>query len=217
MFLLGDILILLILILATYFGYKKGFLKTLTGVVSIILSFIIAMTFSSQIESYIKTTPIYNTICTNIEKNVSKESTEDTEEYNTAKLNMPKDMIEKIKENAVEKKQDITKSVVETIGDGAVKILSIILIFVLVRIIIMLLLSGFGIIKKLPFIGWFDRILGAFFGFLRGFLVVYLLLVVVTVFASFNTQNTFVNVVKQSEFAKVMYNNNVFLDFIYKD
>ena len=214
---MGDIIILLVLILATYFGYRKGFLKTFTGVISIILSFVIAMTFSAQIENYIKTTPVYDSICKNIEKNISKETTNDTEEYNTSKLNMPRDMIEKIKEDAIEKKQDVTNSIVEGIGNVAVKIFSVILIFVLVRLFIMLLLSGFGIIKKLPFIGWFDRILGGLFGFLRGFLIVYLLLAIVSVFASFNTQNTFVNVVKQSEFAKVMYNNNVFLDFVYKD
>ncbi|MBQ3181526.1 MAG: CvpA family protein, partial [Clostridia bacterium] len=72
-------------------------------------------------------------------------------------------------------------------------------------------------IKKLPLIGWFDRMLGALFGFIRGFLVVYLLLAVVTAFTAFNVENPLVKSINHSEFAKVMYNNNVFLDFVSKD
>lgn len=215
---MGDILILAILIIATFLGYKKGFLRTLTGVISIIISFVIAVSFSPQIEDFIKNTPVYEAIYENIEETIGTESEETTvSEKKTAKLNMPRDMIESIHKNAEDKKSEIKNSMTEKIGEISVKILSIVFIFLIVRILLFVILGGFGLVKKLPFIGWFDRLLGAFFGFLRGFLVVYLLLVVVTVCASFNAQNGIVKTVKQSEFAKVMYNNNVFLDFIYKD
>ena len=215
---MGDILILAILIIATFLGYKKGFLRTLTGVISIIISFVIAVSFSPQIEDFIKNTPVYEAIYENIEETIGTESEETTvSEKNTAKLNMPRDIIESIHKNAEDKKSEIKNSMTEKIGEISVKILSIVFIFLVVRILLFVILGGFGLVKKLPFIGWFDRLLGAFFGFLRGFLVVYLLLVVVIVCASFNAQNGIVKTVKQSEFAKVMYNNNVFLDFIYKD
>lgn len=215
---MGDILILAILVIATFLGYKKGFLRTLTGVISIIISFVIAVSFSPQIEDFIQNTSVYEAIYENIEETIGTESEETTvSEKNTAKLNMPRDMIESIHKSAEDKKNEIKSSMTEKIGEISVKILSIVFIFLVVRILLFVILGGFGLVKKLPLIGWFDRLLGAFFGFLRGFLVVYLLLVVVTVCASFNAQNGIVKTVKQSEFAKVMYNNNVFLDFIYKD
>ena len=213
---MGDILILLILIVATYFGYKKGFLRALTGVISIILSFVLALTFSPQVETFVKSTPVYENIYQNIEKNVTP-STQNEDEYNTSNLNMPRQMIKDIKENVETAKNEAISTLTQKICDTAVKIISIILIFLAVRIIIMLLLSGFGIIKKLPLIGWFDRMLGALFGFIRGFLVVYLLLAVVTAFTAFNVENPLVKSINHSEFAKVMYNNNVFLDFVSKD
>ncbi len=213
---MGDILILLILIIATYFGYKKGFLRTLTGIISIVLSFVLALNFSPQVETFVKSTPIYENIYENIEKNVTPTS-ENEDEYNTSKLNMPQQMIKDIKESAENAKNEAVSTLTQKICDTAVKIVSIILIFLAVRILIMLLLSVFGIIKKMPFIGWFDRMLGALFGFVRGFLVVYLLLVVVTAFAAFNVENPLVKSINHSEFAKVMYNNNVFLDFVAKD
>lgn len=213
---MGDILILLILIIATYFGYKKGFLRTLTGIISIVLSFVLALNFSPQVETFVKSTPIYENIYENIEKNVTPTS-ENEDEYNTSKLNMPQQMIKDIKESAENAKNEAVSTLTQKICDTAVKIVSIMLIFLAVRILIMLLLSVFGIIKKMPFIGWFDRMLGALFGFVRGFLVVYLLLVVVTAFAAFNVENPLVKSINHSEFAKVMYNNNVFLDFVAKD
>ena len=213
---MGDILILLILIVATYFGYKKGFLRALTGVISIILSFVLALTFSPQVETFVKSTPVYENIYQNIEKNVTP-STQNEDEYNTSNLNMPRQMIKDIKENVETAKNEAISTLTQKICDTAVKIISIILIFLAVRIIIMLLLSGFGIIKKLPLVGWFDRMLGALFGFIRGFLVVYLLLAIVTAFTAFNVENPLVKSINHSEFAKVMYNNNVFLDFVSKD
>ena len=70
---------------------------------------------------------------------------------------------------------------------------------------------------KLPVIGFGDSLLGALFGFLRGFLVVYILFAFVTFSASVSPDNDFASAVKQSEIAKVMYNHNVLLDFVYKN
>ena len=126
---------------------------------------------------------------------------------------MPRGLLKSIEA----KKTETLNSIVQKASDTSVKIIAILLIFIAVRLLLWLFLTGFGIVKKLPLIGWFDRLLGGLFGFLRGFLVVYLLLAVITAFAAFNTENKIVKVINHSEFAKVMYNNNVFLDFVAKD
>ncbi len=212
---MGDIILLIILVGLTFLGYKKGFLRTLTGIISIILSFALALTFCPRVEEYIKSTPVYDKIYENIEKKIGTDDKK--EESIVSELNLPREMLNSVKENAEEVENKVIKSLAEKIGDLAVKILSIALIFIAVRILIMLFMFGFGFIKKLPFIGWFDRLLGALFGFLRGLLVVYLLLIVVMISATFNADNIIVKSVNNSEFAKVMYNNNVFFDFIKND
>ena len=211
-----DIIVLLILVISVIFGYRKGFLRTLTGLIAIMLSFVLALSFSPKLESYIKTTVVYENIYENIEKSMIS-SDADTDEYNTAKLNMPRQMLKDIEKGIEEKKNEAVGTLIQKVCDTAVKIISMVIIFVAVRLIIMLLLLCFGILRKLPLIGWFDRILGALFGFLRGMLIVYLLLAVVTVSTAFNNKNTIIDKVNHSEFAKVMYNNNVFLDFVAKD
>lgn len=215
----GDIIIFSILLIMTVIGYRKGFLKTLTGLVSVILAFVLAVSFSAKVEEYIKTTPVYDAIYENLEESIvsEKNETKETEKVSIQKLNMPKQMIKNIQEDIEEETTELKKTMTAKIVDTAVKILSIILIFIAARIIIWLVLLAVGVIHKLPFIGWFDRLLGAFFGFLRGFIVVYLILAVVMILSAFNSENPFVKTINHSEFAKVMYNNNVFFDFLEND
>lgn len=214
---MGDILILAIFVLMTYLGYKKGFLKTLTGVISIVLSFVIAICLCSQVAAIIEKTPVYDTIYENASKYIKPASDNDAEEVVADKSNYPKSFINEIKKDINGAQENLANTVAQKATDIAVKILSMLLLFIAARIVVWLLLLMFGFVKKLPLIGWFDSLLGALFGFLKGLLVVYLLLAVVTGFTVFNAENTLIREVNRSEFAKVMYNNNVFLDFIHNN
>ena len=155
---MGDILILAILTLMVYFGYKKGFLRTLTGVLSLVASWILAILLCSPVTAVLETIPLPHS-----------------------------------------------------------KIVSVILIFVLARMFIYALMKLCGLIRKLPIIGTFDGLLGAVFGLVRGVLIVYLLAMVVSVYVQTSGPNYISDSLNQSEFAKVVYKSNVFLDFLNKD
>ena len=90
-------------------------------------------------------------------------------------------------------------------------------VFVLARFLLMIVAGAAGLIHKLPIVGWGDSLLGALFGLFRGLLFVYVLLAFVTFAASMAPDGALSRAIKYSEFAKVMYNDNVLLDFIYKD
>ncbi len=214
-----DLLVLVLMVLSTYIGYKKGFLKTITGVISIVLSLVLAVTLYPQMETFIKNTPVYETVYKNVEEHIAPPDVESNKisDYGAGTLNLPRNFLKQIQQTANDTQEDIATSIAESTANSSVKIVSMLAVFLLARLAIFLIVMVAGIIKKLPLIGWSDRMLGVLFGFVRGFLIVYLILAVVTVTAQFNSDNFAAKAVKQSEFAKVMYNNNVFLDFIYKD
>ena len=216
---MGDIIILAILIGLTYLGYQRGFLRTLAGVVSIALSLIIATAFSGSVANYLENSPVYDVIFENVERCVKQpgEPSNNVYDYGAAELNFPKEFIKDVQKDVTQGSNEVKTTLSYKITDMAINVLSFVIIFVIVRIAMQILLIIVGMIKKIPFIGWSDRLLGGLFGFLRGFLAIYLALALVTVVASFDSDNFLVNTVNQSEFAKVMYNNNVFLDFVYKD
>ncbi len=214
-----DLLILILMIVSVYFGYKKGFLKTITGVLSIILSLVIAITLYQPVEEYIKKTTIYEYVYDNVNSQLEApdEETNQISEYGAGKLNLPRSFLKTIQEKTNDTKDNIVDTIADFSADSAVKIISMLLVFIAARLIILGILSVAGLIKKLPLIGWSDRMLGVLFGFVRGFLIIYLFLAVITVSAQIKTDNFLARAVKQSDFAKIMYNNNVFLDFIHRD
>lgn len=214
-----DLLMLILMIISVYFGWKKGFLKTLTGVLSIVISLIIAVTFYQPVEEYIKQTAVYEYVYDNVNSQLEKpdEETNKISEYGAGKLNLPRRFFKTIQEKANNTKENITDIIADFSAGTAVKIISMLLVFIFARLIILGILVIAGLIKKLPVIGLADRTLGVLFGFVRGFLIIYLVLAVITVSAQIKSDNFFARAVKQSDFAKIMYNNNVFLDFVHKD
>lgn len=209
-----DIIIIAILVLMTIIGYKRGFFKSLTGIVSVIVSFAIAVCFFTQVADFLKTTAVYEAIYENIEKNVvaSDENSEENEN-----LSIPEKLFKSVEDSAEEIRDGVVMSFAEKIADVTVKMLSIVILFIVARVIVWIIIALFGIVKKLPLVGWFDSLLGAFLGFVRGFLIVYIVLFIIAMFSSFNPGNALTEKVNQSEFAKIMYNNNVFFDFINRD
>lgn len=214
-----DLLILILMIISVYFGYKKGFLKTITGVISIIISIVIAVSLYQPVEEYIRKTEVYEYVYENAISRLEtpEEETNQISEYGAGNLNLPRNFLKSIQEEANETRENITDTIANFAADSAIKIISMLLVFLVSRLIIFCIFAIIGLIKKLPLIGWSDRILGILFGFVRGFLIIYLLLAVVTASAGIKPDNFAARAVKQSEFAKIMYNNNVFLDFVHKD
>lgn len=209
-----DIIIIALLVLMTILGYKRGFFKSLTGIVSVIVSFAIAVCFFTQVSDFLKTTVVYEAIYTSVEENIitSEENAEDEEI-----TSIPEKLFKNIEDGAQEIRDGVFVSLAEKIADIAIKMLSIVILFIIARVIVWIIIALLGIVKKLPLLGWFDSLLGAVIGFVRGFLIIYIVLFVIAMSASFNPENVFAEKVNQSEFAKVMYNNNVFFDFINKD
>lgn len=214
-----DILALLIMLLSVYIGFKKGFLKTITGLASLVLSLILAITFYPLVSDFIMKTPVYNTVYESTTSVLAGENAENEEvtENETGKLNLPKDLTRKIEKSVDDAKGEVTSTVAETTAGIAVKIVSILLIFILARIAIAIISLLAQLIRKLPIIGGFDSLLGAVFGIIRGLLIVYVLLMCVTFIASMSPDNAIVKGVKESEVVKLMYNDNALLNIVYKE
>jgi len=214
-----DLLILVITIFSVTSGYKKGFLKTITGLFSIVLSLILAMTLYPLAANIIKNTPVYDVVYENTASVIYEPDTHtgQVSEFGAGKLNLPRDFTDSLQNQIDNTTGSVRKTIANTVATAAVKIVSMLLVFLFARLLLFLITSLAGVIKKLPIIGWGDSLLGALFGLFRGMLVVYILLAVVTLFTSASYDGKISRTIKQSEFAKVMYHHNVLLDFLYKD
>ncbi len=213
-----DLLVVAVIGISVFIGYKKGFLRTVAGFLSIVFSLILAMAFQGPVSDALENTVIYDTVyqtaATVIEAPFS--TTNKITDYGTNELNLPKKITKNMQKNIDAAADNAEKEIAKTVAESAMKIIALLLIFAVSRILIFVIMTLINFVTKLPLIGWSDGLMGALFGVFRGMLIVYIIFAVITLIASFSPDNFWAVAINHSKFAKLMYNDNVLLDFIFK-
>lgn len=214
-----DILALCVVVALIITGYRRGFVKTLLRFGAVIISLVLATIVSPYVADFMQTSSLYDGVFVHTQSVISAPESESDrlEDYGTAKLDLPrsftKNMQKSIDENTTEVKEFISGKV----ANFSVKIVSMLIAFLLIRLILFFLLRLVGKIRKIPVIGFGDGLMGALFGLLQGLLVIYIALTFVALSAMVSPDNVAVQAVNNSEFIKAMYHDNPALEYIYKD
>ena len=158
-----DLCILIIIALSTFIGFKKGFIKVAFRLISFILALIIALVLYKPVSNFINNyTPISNKIESKIESRISSSNKEET---NNLVANYYKNI------------RNISTTVIaKNITNSIVNISSILIVFLLSRLLLMFLRISTDLIAKLPLIKQFNHIGGFIYGLLAGFFIIYLFL-----------------------------------------
>lgn len=210
-----DIITILVFACSVVLGYKKGFLRTITGLFALVLSLYLSTVLYPYVSELVMNTPVYDTVYENTESLVTITDKEDSApNVKTGKLNLPTEFTKDIEKEIDEATDTVAENVAKTVASASVKIICILFLFILIRLLLFIITKLAGVIRRLPVIGWGDALLGGLFGIVRGFLILYILFALVTFVASVAPESVFVRDVKHAEFARVIYNNNVLLDFL---
>ena len=217
----ADLIVLAIILIAGYIGMKRGLIRSVVGVFSIIISLALATWAYPIVANVINDTGLDDTITHAIEQSLSKEDeteAEDAEEQDgdeAGKLSV----LPKSAKYAIEKQTntiiDSAKSATaQTISSLAINIISMLAVFLVVRLLMFLITHTLKFITKLPVIRSVDKGLGAILGALSGILIVYLLLTLLTFNTALNTNHPIGKAVKDSYIASIMYDNNFIVSWI---
>ena len=208
-----DLILLASLALSIFFGYKKG----LIGVAFNLCAFLVAL-----IVTWILYNPVTNIVINNteiddgiknaiIEKGVIKQDEKNQEEN---KVN------EYIGQYITTPITDATNNVVEetakVISEKIVAIGVAIVLFIVVRIALILLKFVAEAIAKLPIIKQCNKAGGLVYGAIRGMFVIYTFLAILFLVMSVNNSGTIANMINSSIMSKVLYENNLLLNIIFK-
>lgn len=210
-----DLILIGILLLSIFLGYKKG----LIGVAFKILSFIIAIVIT-----LILYRPISNFIINNteFEKNientiVQKLSTTEIEdgkvkEENTDLPNVLVNYINKEISNTVEATKDaVIQSVAKELSQTAIKLIVIIGIYVTTKILLLLAKAILEAVAELPIIKQFNEVGGIIYGILRGIILIYVILAIVSLILPIIDKTTVLTAINNTIITKILYNNNLIL------
>lgn len=195
-----DLIVILIILLFTFIGYKQGLVKTAIKILSFFIALIVSMTLYKTLGNII----IKNTqIDENIENVIiSKVLPEDYEE----KLEiLPNSLVESGKTTLNDLAVNITEKIIYAIV--------FVLLFVVLKIALKFVTLLTNLITKLPIIKQFDKTGGLIYGLAKGFIIVTVIFAVILL-ASPIIDIKYINVINNSYISKMLYNNNLLIRLI---
>lgn len=209
-----DLIIVGILVLCVFLGYKRGLTGSLLKIVTFLLALIIAFILFKPVSNFI----INNTkLDENLESSIKSMFLE--VEENDTSSNMPTAMTDYINKVIEDAADDAKTAVVETAArDVAISIINlgvVIVVYIIARIILIFVKGIASLITKLPVIKQFDKLGGIIFGLLKALIIIYVILAIISFVSPIITESGVIDAINQSFIGKGMYNNNLLLEIIF--
>lgn len=210
-----DIIIIALIALGVFFGYKKGLVGILIGVASLILSIILAFVLQGPVSEYLYSTPVGTSIESKVTEFVndtlSSENNENVDsEDNTKKEN---DFFSKVIQDATNS-EDTVKEASKNITMFILKGITFIGIFILVRIICYILQMILNIVFDLPILHSVNKFGGMAINLVATLLKLWILLAAIQLISSVVAIDFITNLINQSYLTKLLYENNILLNIL---
>lgn len=205
MSLIFDAAVLLIVAGVTYFGMKKGLLRTVFGTISYIASLILAAVIYKPIGGFVANSELTLKINTAMNDKITQSLSKNTDELPLFLKGFAEDGI-----------QNIAQSLSDTLTSAVVFIVCAIIIFLVIKIFLKFSDGTTKLIKKVKLINGADKLLGTVFGFVNGILIVCIVLFLCMLFLNGEHYETFTSSVNGSYIAKFFYDNNILMSLVMK-
>lgn len=217
MSLIIDLIILGIIILCVFLGYKKGLTKCVIKILSFVIALVIAFVLFKPVSNFV----INNTtLDDNIKNSIVSIVEEDISENGQVKedTNLPKSMVEHINEtinNSInETKVAVVNTVAEQISVGIINVLVAIGLFIIARIALMFVSALSSIITDLPIIKQVDKIGGVAYGLVESLIIIFIAFAVISFISPMIESSGLIVAINKSILGRALYNNNLLLNII---
>lgn len=204
-----EIIILAIVVLMFIIGYKRGFIKSVFDLFSVFLSWVLAWLLYPTISSFLIKTPIFNTVKDFIGKNLTFNAEEGAQTLSSYISNLPEFLSKSLMSTAADASVEILNSIENTLAVLAVNIISIILIFIAVRIFMFLMKIFSEKINDIILIGSLNKFLGGILGAIQGVFIVYLVVFAITFFPATQAYSYVASEIETSDICSIMFNEDV--------
>lgn len=212
-----GIVILLILILFIWMGYRRGFIREIVSFFFVFLSLSLAWAINPYINDFlISETPVYSTIQETCTDFVQKQSSDPENEMESSSqfidgLNLPEILRKNIeKNNNTENYAELSVNTLteyvsgylaRTIVNGLSYVLAYILATIGIRIVVYIL----NLIAGLPILKTANKLTGGLVGFVKGLVFIWILFLILTVLCSTEIGKTSLELIEKDSLLSVIY------------
>jgi len=207
-----DIIVLVLLALSAFIGYKKGLVGILISLVSLILSIVLAIFLQGSVTNYLYNdttigTTIEESIKGTIENEINRvDENQETQNDKNTYISMFFETDE-IQTLAVDESANkITMFILKGI--------SFVGIFILVFIICYILRMVLNIVFKLPILNSINKVGGVSLNVVKAVFKIWIVLAIVSFVAFVPTFEGLLNMIDSSLLTKFLYNNNLIVNIL---
>lgn len=213
-----DLIIIAIMLLSIFLGYKKGLIKCAVNVLSFFIAILVVIILTTPISNLIiNNTKIDDNIKSTIAEKIDFEDAEKIE-LDKENSNSPEIVIEYInnmvKESASDATANLRDVLAENIAKMIINITVAILLFFGTKLILVFVKVLADIVGKIPLVKQFNEVGGVIYGIASGIIKIYLILAVISIIVPLLTDATLVQAINSSMIGRIMYDNNLLLKII---
>lgn len=221
-----DLIIIGIIALSTFLGYKKGltksFLKIFSFLIAIVVSFILFKPIANVVISQTDLVDRLQTTISSTFKNEESSKKLEQKNDNELKENEEKDFSnmfykyieDKVVESVTETKDYVIDNASKQIAIIIINIGVFIILFIIIRIALIFVKALAELITKLPVIKQFDEAGGGIFGFLRACIIILFAFTILSIIMPIIPGAIIQETLDQTIISKLIYENNIILKLI---
>lgn len=212
-----DLIIVGILGISIFFGYKKGLTKCIIKILSFIIAVVVAAILFKPVSNFvIEKTQIDDKIKEAVVNLVG----DDVQDNGKVKedSNLPEAMVNYINETvetAIEEAKDnVVNIAAEGIATTTINVSVAILLFIIVRIALIFVSALSKIITDLPIIKQFDKTGGIIYGALKALIIICVAFAIISLISPMIEQTGIIVAINKSFIGSLLYNNNILLNIM---
>ena len=215
-----DLIIIAIILLSAFLGYKKGLIGVAFKIVSFIIAIIVTLLLYKPVSNLIiENTTWDETIENTIYNKLAGTKVEAGEKINKEETDLPGVVVNYINdgiENTVKQTQEnVAQMVAENLSQSVIQILTMVIIFIVTRLILLFAKVILEAVSELPIVKQFNEIGGILYGILRGFIMIYSLLALASFLLPMLNQTMLLGYIEESIITKFLYNHNLILMLLF--
>lgn len=194
-----DLIVILVIALFTFIGYKQGLIKVAIKIASFFIAIIIALVLFKPVSTLvINNTTIDDKIENAIIEKITPEGMK------------PEDKVEaqNLPSGIIKNTNDSIKSIAETLTTKLIEICTILILYIVARIVLKFIAALTTLIEKIPILKQFNKLGGTVYGLVKGVLIVYVVLAIIYLASPLLKENTSKKI-EEARLTKMMYNNNI--------
>ena len=209
---LVDLIIIAIMALCIFLGYKRGLIGVAFKIVSFLIALVVTFILYIPVSNFvINNTQIDDNIKTAIVEKFADKDIED----NTEESGMPEMVVEYINQYTTEVKDVGINVVAQNISVILVKLMVAIILFLVVRIALIFVKAIISIVEKIPVLKQFNKAGGIIYGILEGLIIIYIIITIISILSPMLDNTGILVAINNSYIGKLMYNNNILLEIIF--